>query len=1126
MSLQFIFGNSGSGKSHYLYEEMIRESIAHPDQDYIVLVPEQFTMQTQKEFVTRHPHKGIFNIDVLSFGRLALRVLDETGQQTKQVLDDEGKSLILRKVAGDNKEKLKVLGGNLKKPGYISEVKSVISEFVQYDIHPEEMDRMLELVGEESFLGCKLQDIRTVYEQFFHYLEEKYITKEEILDVLCLAAADSKKLRDCVVVLDGFTGFTPVQNRFLKELMRICKKVCVTVTIDRREDPYRYRGPYELFAVSKQTVTRLVELAGEQRTKLEEPIWLTKGTPWRFRDNDTLAFLEHNLFRYTKHTYDGVWEAGNEVIQIKEAGTPREEVAYVAAQIHRLVRTEKLRYRDIAVIATDLTSYAEDIREVFSQWELPVFMDYKRNVLLNSFVEYVRSLIDLVKEGFTPESVFRFLKTGLTEFTSEEIDRMENYVLALGIRGYKRWQEKWLRKTKEMDEQELERLNHLRVQFVEKVDGFQFIMRQRTKQVRDITTAVYEFLVKEKIAEKIKEQEQYFEENGELALAKEYSQIYRIVMELFDKFVLLLGDEEVSVAEYAQLLDAGLAEARVGVIPPGIDQIVAGDMERTRLNDIQTLFVLGVNDVYLPGKLSSGGLLCEYDREKLKGANVALSPGGKEKAYIQKFYLYLNLTKPSRSLYLSYARTSSAGKSMRPAYLVMDLLRMYPKLSVTEAKKEELESREMTPVTAVEALVEGLQRKEEPLGDSWKELYTWYYNHPLWHDKVQQLVEAAFYQKEDVALKEETARMLYGGRFEGSVTRLERFCSCAFAHFLAYGLRLTERKVYEFKAMDLGNLFHGAMERFSKKVHQSNRRWSELDEEERLELVDACVEESIVDYDNTVLYSNARNEYMIKRLKRLVNRTAWALIEQLKRGDFEPEGYEVVFSGGKIDRVDVCEEDERIYVKVIDYKTGSKAFDIVSLYYGLQLQLTVYLNAAMDMQKKRHPDKDIVPAGVFYYKMKDPVVDRIEEEELTEQERKNKLEESILKELRLDGILNSDEAVLTHLDHTMKSSSLVIPAGRKKDKSLTSASKVLDQDSFLAMLEFTKRKKKAISEEILKGRAQIDPYEMNQVTGCDYCPYKNICGFDLKIPGCAYRTLLRLDKEDVIQKMKESMEWE
>lgn len=1123
MSLQFIFGNSGAGKSRHLYEWVIRESMAHPSCNYLVLVPEQFTMQTQKDLCELHPRGGIMNIDVLSFIRLSHRVFEETGVETRRVLDDEGKNLILRKIAGTYEKDLRVLKGNLKKQGYISEVKSVISEFTQYGIGFEELDAFLETLEPESYLSYKLQDIRKVYEGFEEYLADKYITKEELLDVLSENVPNSRLLWGSVVTLDGFTGFTPVQNRLLGELLKVCERVVVTVDMDKREDAFTYRHPYQLFALSKELASSLVRIAGEQKVPVEEPVYLYDEPVWRFRDNAELAFLESEIFRYGQKKY----EEKPHDISLHAVQNPREEAEFVAAKIRQLVREKGYRYRDVAVIAGDMEVYAAPMEKACEAFGIPVFIDHKKSILLNAFVEYVRSVLCMAAENFSYESVFRFLRTGMSGFMDDEVDLLENYCLALGLKGYKKWQGVWARKNKTTKEEELAALNGLRVRFVEKVDALVFILKKRQKTVKDVTTALYEFLVRENMQEKVQRLSERFLREGELALAKEYAQVYRIVIELFDKFVELLGDEKMSLEEYCELLDAGLEEAKVGVIPPSMDQVVVGDVERTRLNHLKVLFFMGANDVFLPGNLGQGGLLSERDREAFAEKKMALSPGAKEKAYVQKFYLYMNLTKPSDRLFLTFSKVSSDGKALRPAYLIQDIRRMYPLLNVNDEDGKTVGERELTPLKGAYALAGGLQNRVLGLDDQWKELYTWYWREES-HMSTRHILDAAFYERNVDCLKD--AKDLYGDLERVSVTRLERFASCAYAHFLTYGLRLSEREIYQFEAMDLGNIAHQSMERFSRKADERQVEWTEMPEELRARFIEESVEESILDYGNTVLYSTARNEYLVTRIKQLIYRSVWALTKQMEQGDFKPSGYEIKFGSGKIDRVDTCEDESRVYVKVTDYKTGMKSFDITAFYHGLQMQLPVYLNAALQLEERKLERQDgvrddgrsvgqmkeVVPAGVFYYRMHDPIVERENDDAAVEQK--------ILKELKLDGLMNADEGALAHLQRGVEGMSALLPFGRNKDGSLNKFSKVLSPEEFALFLEYTKKKERELKERMAAGEAAASPYELGGNTACDYCAYRAVCGFDARISGCEYRGLEKYTREEVMERIREEID--
>lgn len=1110
MSLQFIFGSSGAGKSHYLQKYIVEKSLKHPMGNYFVIVPEQFTMQTQKDLVMAHERKGIMNIDVLSFGRLAHRIFEEVGGNQRTILDDTGKSLILRKIAGDNEDELKVLHGNLKKQGYIGEMKSVLSEFSQYNIDGETLDKMIDSVEEGTYFQWKLKDIAKVYEGFSKYLSDKYITNEELLDVLCNVIGKSKILKDSVIAFDGFTGFTPVQDKVMKELLHVCKKVIVTVTIDEKENPYIFSHPYQLFALSKRMVTGLVTLAKEEKVEIEEAVCLPQNPVYRFRENPPMRFLEKNLFRYTAETFP----EKQENISLHCTKMPKDETTFVMQEIRHLVRAKGYRYRDIAIIAGSISTYADYMQKIARMYDIPLFMDYKRSVLLNSFVEYIRSLLTMAEKNLTYESVFRFLRTGLTQFSREEIDILENYVIAMGIKGYKKWNENWVRTYKGLSEDELGKVNEIRSIFVDKIQEVMGVLKKRRKTVKEITLALHNFFVQEKLQEKLVKYEEKFQEENEPALAKEYAQIYRIVIEIFDKFIELLGDEYLPLKEYSELLDAGFEEAKVGVIPPGIDEVIVGDMERTRLKEVKVLFFVGANDVFIPGNQVGSGLLSEQDRKMFEEQKIPLAPNGKEKIYIQKFYLYMNLTKPSDKVYISYSKISSEGKGIRPAYFLQDLKRLYPAIKIQDEEEKKFTELELTKKAGIFHIISGLQRRREEITDEWLELYTAYRRDEKWESVIDNLIEAGFYKMPEDRISRQMAEKLYGEKIEGSVTRLERFSACAFAHFLSYGLCLKERKEYRFEAVDLGNVFHRAIEIFSRNLVKSGYTWTTLSEEKAEEMIEESVEMSIVDYGNTVLYSSARNEYIITRIKRMMKRTVWALSKQLEKGDFIPSGYEVSFGKGKIDRIDIYETDSKVYVKVIDYKTGTKTFSLASLYHGLQLQLAIYMNMAVELERRKQPGKEIVPAGLFYYQMKDPIIDKVDED---------KREETILSKLRLDGIVNANEEVISHLDKNFSGNSLAIPVGKNKNGSLSKTSKAFSENDFSVISQYVDKEVKEIEGRMQDGEMHVAPYEMGTSHGCDFCQFKGVCHFDEKIDGCEYRKLGKLSDEEVLRRMMEEL---
>lgn len=1127
MSLQLILGNAGSGKTHYLYERVIEEAMKNPDRNYFVIVPEQFTMATQKELVMRHPNGGILNIDVLSFERLANRVFEEVGRDYEGILDDEGKNLILRKIAGDFESKLKVIGSNLKKFGYISEVKSVISEFTQYNIGESKIEEMQEAIPANSMLAYKLEDIATIYKGFYQYLDKKYITGEELLGKLSKVIGRSKNLQDSVITFDGFTGFTPVQETLIEELMKVCSGVYLTVTIDANEELYRNITNQDLYALSKVTVESMFEIANRNGIKIEKSISLESKPVYRLRENQELAFLEAEIFRHQGKKYLG--EHNN--ISMHLLHNPQEESRWVASEIKKLVRTEGYRYQDIVVITSSTEEYGTHLKRACEQYGIPAFTDQKRNILLNSFVEYMRSALAMVEKNYTYETVFRFLKSGCAPMSTSRVDTLETYVLSRGITGYKKWQEPWVIDSDRMSEQQVNYLNESRVRFVERMQELQFVLTQSQKTVEDICTALYEFFVASKVEQKLHFLEEELREQGRVDLAEEYHQIYGAVMELFDKFVSLLGDEKVSLKEFNDLLDAGLQEARIGLIPSNGDTVIIGDITRTRVGNVKVLFFLGNNDTHLPGKMNASGLLTERDREWFSNHSIRLKPSSKAQMYIQKFYLYLILTKPSEKLYISMAKTSVQGKSVRPSYLHGELRKLFPKLRVIEEELR-LEDSELTPEMGLNYLIEGLRNEELQASQLWSELYIWYDTHPEWKEQVDLIIKANTYKKSEDCLTEEIASKLYGEVLKNSVTRLEKFAGCPYAHFLSYGLRLKEREIHEFEAVDLGNVFHNAMELYSEKMKANKKDWKTIDVETQKQWANESVESSVSEYGYALLFKSERDKYNIERIKRLMKRSVWAVSKQLACGKFEPEGFEVAFgeetplestnitlSGdrkmilrGKIDRVDLCREEDRTYVKILDYKTGSKELSLSELYYGLQLQLFVYMNAATELQGVQE-DKKVIPAGVLYYRMNDPIVEMSSKEE--------DIERSILNELTPDGLVNQAANIIDLLDEQLEDKSYAIPVSKDGKGNLRKSSKAISEETFGEVAAFTNRKVREIGEQIVSGEIGISPYKHDKGTGCDYCEFSKICGFDGKIPGYEYKKIQRLSNEKSLEMISE-----
>ena len=1106
MGLQLILGGSGSGKSTYARAFITKQSRMHPDRNYIFLVPEQFTMRTQLDLVMEQENRGILNIDVLSFNRLAYRIMEEAGQENARILTETGKSLILRRIAIDRRDELGILGRKLDRSGYVAEVKSALSEFAQYRIDADRLEEMISLTKSRPALQVKLMDLKILQEAFGEYLSQNLLTGEGLLEKLALYAPGSDLLKNSTLVLDGFTGFTPIQMNVLRVLMKVCPDVVITVTIDASEDPLRPAGEHELFALSKKTVGGLYRTAADEGVKIIDPV-IMDSEGKRFEPGSELAHLEKNLFRPGTASFDGGGADEAPQIILHRAASPAREAMRAAVLVRELVDEEKYDYEDIALIVGDMPSYQNQIRRFFAMYHIPVFIDRKLDLMFNPCLEFVRGAMEMVSGHFSYESTFRFLRTGFTGIEDERIDLAENYVLAAGISSKAAWTREWTSFPDSMDAQSAISLEQTRSMIMEKLDPFLELFMAPRAKVADYAKALENLLESFGVKEQLETEAERLKTEGYPDRAQEYLQIYETVMKLLSEAALLLGEEIVKQTE-----------ARVGIIPPSRSRVQVGDLLRSRLEHVKVLIFLGMNDGWVPMADSGGGIMSELDRLYLTDAGIELAPGERENSYIQRFYLYLCLTKPSRALHIFRSTNTGDGKVLRPSYMVEVLREMFPDAPDLTEPEPGTDLKEIASARTAEGYLAGIMQNSERR-DAALELLALLREHG-YEREADALVNAACKRAGRGAISADLAKALYGEQLEGSVTRLESYAECAGRHFLDYGLRLREREVREVTAADMGSVFHQALQLFSARLGESGIPWRETDRQKQEEILDTCVDQAIDQCRRGIFRESAINEQLSDRIRRIARRTVWALVEQVKAGEFEPALFERRFKvglergdvkvslNGRIDRVDIWENEGKRYVKVVDYKSGSTGLDLSELFFGLKLQLAVYMDAAVQMEKKRSPGKEVLPGAMFYAYIQDPVVDV--KSDVTESE----IGERLLRELRPDGLFVESETVINALDRMMSGNSLVIPAGRKTDGSLSAASKSAAPEAMDRLLKYVRGQILDLADGILDGNVDKKPCRSGTRAACEYCPFAGYCGFDPKLPGTAMRQLPSLSKQE------------
>ncbi len=744
------------------------------------------------------------------------------------------------------------------------------------------------------------------------------------------------------------------------------------------------------------------------------------------------------------------------------------------------------------------------------------------------------------------------MRSGLTGFKSADTDLLENYVRALGIKGRKSWEDKFLRRmpkkygrrgasAEDKALSDLKKLEEMRA----KISGeLKPLFDAEKGTAADMIRALRTAIENNESKEKLEAYKQMFEEKGDRRKAREYDQIYDRVMALLVQVEELIGDEKLTIKEFKDIITAGFSEISVGTIPQDVDRIIVGDIERTRLKEVKVLFFVGVNDGNIPSSAGSGGILSDIDRQFLLdlGTEVEFAPTPRQQMYIQRLYLYMNLTKPTDRLYLSFAELSGDGKSLHPAYLIPKIKSMFEGLETERPEDAPLREQLVSKKDSVYTM--SLLLSEYAAGrlsaDEEKELFTLLKVLSDAGDNgfVQKMTEAAFSRYKSEPIAKAVAIALYGAVIESSVSRLEQFAGCAYAHFIKYGLRLDERQEYEFEASDLGNVFHKVLEIYTGEIISKDIDWRGLSKEDSDELLNLALTRCVDAYGENILRSSVRNRYLVDRIGRILTRTVDTLKYQITKGAFNPKNVEMSFHDagnieeinvalsedekknitermrliGKIDRVDQCEDAEHVYVKVMDFKSGAHKFNLAYLYYGLQLQLVMYMNVASAMAEKNSEGKEVVPAAILYYHVDDPMVDG------TENMVTDDINNEIISKLKMTGLVNDDREIIRLLDSGMNTKSDIIPVEYKKDGSLKSSSQTASSEEYRAISGYVNKKIREFGKRILDGDISVNPYEDGMRGSCTFCSYRGICGYDEKISGFSKR-MLDLDEDAAMERI-------
>ncbi|MGU8720821.1 helicase-exonuclease AddAB subunit AddB [Clostridium perfringens] len=1151
MGLKIIYGRAGTGKSTFCINQIKKKINNSPTNKLILLVPEQFTFQTENKVLSAIGERYVLNAEVLSFKRLAHNVFNECGGATRTIMGDAGKSMLIFKVLEDLGDNMTVFKNASRQKGFIDIASKTITEFKKYNVNNEVLDLTINEIEDEN-LKMKMEELKDVFNEFNSRLHEGYVDEEDQL-LLLNEKLDGCSLYDGAEIwIDEFSSFTPNQLSVIGKLLKKAKSVNITLSIDEVNSP---KVESDLFVATKNTEKRLMNLIQEEGIAFNGYINLNEDIPYRFKENKELAHIERQLYAYPFKQYRGE----NNSLRLYRANNNYDEIEFVAKDILRLVREKQYRFKDISVICREVDNYEKVISAIFAEYEIPYYIDKKIDIASNPLIVFINSAVDIISKNWTYESMFKYLKTGLIkEFRgiegAELIDELENYVLAYGIKG-KKWREEWVNysssilKEEEISEenkQRLERLNDIRESIVTPLDEFNKQCKGK-KTLKEFATILYEFLdSKLDIMDTIDKYVEYFKENDMAIEAKEYSEVRDIFIDVLEQAVDVLGNEVMDLNEFMKVLNIGLSQYEMGLIPVALDQVNIGDITRIKSRGTKALYIIGVNDGVLPSASKEEGILSDNDREILLEKGISLASDTRTKIFEEQFLVYTAFTIAEEYLVVTYPLADFEGKSQRPSIIVHRLKKILPNVK-EESEGFKLVNDKYDKISAkiptLNELMIAIRKNYDgaEIEDYWKYVYHWYLREPKWKERIEYVRKGLEYTNLENNISKEKAKKLYEdnkNKISLSVSRLERYAQCPFAYYIQYGLKAKDRKIYEFTAPDLGSFMHEILDEFTNEIKEKDLKWSDLSKENCRNIINSLVDNQVKNNKSSILNSSKRYSYFTDRFKRILTKSVMVISEQMKRSDFEIYKNELAFGfskdvnsikldlpsgesfylNGRIDRVDKLNLDGETYLRIIDYKTGSKKFDLNKFYNGLQMQLLVYLDALIN-NSENIVENQAMPGAILYFRIDDPILKS--KGDLTEEEIKSE----VLKELKLEGLLLDDVKVVKAMDNTLEpgTHSLIIPANMKKAGDLGKNKALITMEQFELLRKYVNEKMVEICQNMIEGKIDIEPCKENKNIVCDYCNYSHICQFDSSLEDNRYKVIPKKKDEDIWKSINEKV---
>ena len=1042
---------------------------------------------------------------------MAYRILNDVGGATNVQLSKCGKAMLVYSILNSQKRNLKFLN---KSDENIDICLNAINEFKKHQISINMLKKEINHL-ENKYLTTKLNDLSIIYENFENQIANKYIDDTDLLSILAENIDKTDMFKDSIIYIDEFAGFTNQEYEIIKKLINIAKTVTITICAD--DVNFNSNPNTDIFYSNKITASKITDLI-DDKEKIEK-INLSKTK--RFKTAE-LKHLEENLYTNKYQKYKDTPRN----IKLFLAKNQYSEIENVAQNIVKKVRDEGCRYKDIAVITKNIDTYSSQIRAIFNQYEIPLFIDEKRDLNQNHVIQYILALLEIFNKNYSQEAVFNYIKTGFLNVNKEDIFKFENYCTKWGIKH-----NKWLKKfeyglDKEEEKQEAERLEEIRKQIINPLEQLKKQICEE-KTAENVCKYLYEFLINQNFETILQEKIETLQNAGLIDIANEYKESYKIFINILDEITVVFKNTPITFEKYVNILKIGFKNSGLGKIPQAADQVVVGDADRSRSHKVKTIFIIGLNDGMFPSVNKDEGFLNDTDREVLKNDGIELAKGTIDKMYEENFNIYKAFTTAEDCLYLSYSSSDSEGKSLRPSILISKIKRIFPNLQensdIIKSKQEIL-----TKVTTYNELINSISdlKNGKTIDQIWYNVYKYYQKSPEWKHKLEESLKGLYYTNTPGQISQKNIDNLYGNTLNASISKLEKYRRCPFSYHLQYGLRLKEKEQLKVKSIDTGTFMHETIDQFFVVLKENKMELANVTEENIKEIVNRIIEEKLSLNKNYIFVSTAKYKLLVSRLKRIIAKAIKYIIETLTQSEFEILGTEAEFGvngqyapinlkledgkkveiTGKIDRIDTAKNEDGKYLRIIDYKSSIKNVDLNEVYAGLQIQLLTYVDAVCKKE-------DAMAAGILYFNLLEQMVDK-------KIENPEEIEEQIKEKFKMKGLILADvKVVKMHDKNLVSGASKLVPAYIDKSGNLSKKTNGVTKEQFEDLQKYIYKTIKEISKEILSGKIELKPYYKKGNTACQYCEYKPICAFNVGLCNNEYNYINNESKEDILEKI-------